>query len=465
MKQFMDENFLLGTETARRLYHEVAEGLPILDYHCHLSPREIWEDRRFANLTELWLGGDHYKWRLMRAMGVEERYITGDAPAREKFQKWAETLALAVGSPLYHWSHLELRRCFGYGGLLNGETAQEVWDLCNAALARPDFSARGLIRSAGGEALCTTDDPADSLEWHEKLAGSDFEVKVLPAFRPDLALSPERPDYPDYLRRLGQAAGMEIDSYEALGAALLKRVDFFHDHGCRISDHGMDAVPYAPATELNLRILFEKRLRGEALRSDELAQFKTGLLLLLGRAYAARGWVMQLHYGVIRNNSWRLFRALGPDCGLDSIGDRGSVARLAAFLNALDETDELPKTILYSLDPNDNAAIETVMGCFQGGGVRGKLQHGSAWWFNDHRDGMRAQLRSLAAEGMLATFVGMLTDSRSFLSYARHDYFRRVLCELLGEWVERGEFPDDQATLRSIVEGVCCRNAEAYFGL
>ena len=464
MRAFMDDNFLLTTETAQRLFHDCAKQQPIIDYHCHLSPREIYEDRRFENITRLWLGGDHYKWRIMRACGVPERYITGDAPDREKFQKWAETLALAIGNPLYHWSHLELRRFFGCDGALNGETAEAVWQACNAKLQSPEFSARNLIRRSSVRALCTTDDPADTLEWHKKIADDGFEVKVLPAFRPDRAIGLEKPDYPAYLRQLGAAAEIGIDSYDALVAALERRIAFFDAMGCRVSDHGLAAVPYAPATEAEVRAIFQKRLEGEKLTAAERARFKTALLLALGRAYAKRGWVMQLHYGVIRDNAKRLYRALGPDVGVDAIGDAASVDELAAFLNALDETDELPKTILYSLNPNDNAAIETVMACFQGG-CFGKLQHGSAWWFNDHKKGMEEHLTGLAANGMLATFVGMLTDSRSFLSYARHEYFRRILCDVIGAWVERGEYPADFSALERIVRGVCCDNAAAYFGM
>ena len=326
-------------------------------------------------------------------------------------------------------------------------------------------SARNLIRRSNVQALCTTDDPADTLEWHQKIAADGFETKVLPAFRPDRALNLEKADYPEYLLRLGAASGRGIGSFDALVSALENRMDFFHRMGCRVSDHGLDAVPFAPASMPEIEAIFARRLDGEALTVREVCQFKTALLLTLGRMYARRGWVMQLHYGVIRDNAKRVFRILGPDAGIDSIGDAASVNALAAFLNALDETDELPKTILYSLNPNDNAAIETVMACFQGGGIYGKMQHGSAWWFNDHKRGMREQLGSLAANGMLATFVGMLTDSRSFLSYARHAYFRRVLCDLIGEWVEHGEYPDDEQTLRRIVQGVCCKNAQQYFCL
>ena len=459
MKAFLDKDFLLSTETARHLYHDFAAHMPIIDYHCHLDPKEIYEDRRFENITQVWLGGDHYKWRLMRSAGVEERYITGDASDREKFQKWAETIGLAIGNPLHHWSHLELKNYFGYEGALNGDTAEEVWQLCNEKLRT--MSARSLIVDSNVKALCTTDDPADSLEWHQKIAADEsFGVKVLPSFRPDKALGIEKAEYLDYLKRLG-----EIESFAQLRDALLARLDFFCSLGCRVSDHGVDAVPFAPASEEEVEAIFRRRLAGQMPSALEEKQFKTALLLVLGRAYARKGLVMQIHFGVIRDNAKRVFRALGPDAGIDSIGDQASIRSLAAFLNALDETDELPKTILYSLNPNDNAAIETVMGAFQNGSAVGKVQHGSAWWFNDHKQGMTEQMTSLANEGFLAGFVGMLTDSRSFLSYARHEYFRRILCELLGSWVENGEYPNDDKALKTIVQGICVKNAERYFDL
>ena len=459
MRPFMDRDFLLTSETARHLYHDIAADLPIIDYHCHLDPREIYEDRQFANITQVWLGGDHYKWRLMRWAGVDEKYITGSTSDREKFQKWAETLGLAIGHPLYHWSHLELRKYFGYEGFLNGDTAEEVWQLCNEKLKT--LSARKLIIGSNVKSLCTTDDPADTLEWHRKIAeDGSFGVKVLPSFRPDKALGIEKEDYVNYLSRLG-----EIGSFEQLVEALKEKLAFFVSLGCRVSDHGMESVPFAPATEAEVEAIFQKRLAGEIPTVQEQKQFKTALLLRLGREYRRLGVVMQLHFGVIRDNSRRVFRALGPDAGIDSIGDRPSIKDLAAFLNALDETDELPKTILYSLDPNDNAALVTVMGAFENGEAAGKVQHGSAWWFNDHKQGMIDQLKTLAADGYLASFVGMLTDSRSFLSYARHEYFRRILCELLGSWVENGEYPNDEKALRTIVEGICYQNAKNYFAL
>ena len=460
MKQFMDREFLLTNDTAKHLYHELAASLPIIDYHCHLDPREIYEDRHFDNVTQLWLGGDHYKWRLMRSFGVDERSITGDATDREKFQKWAEALSLAAGNPLYHWSHLELKNYFGFDGHLTPENAEQVWQLCGEKLSQPDFSARNLILRSKVEAICTTDDPADSLEWHQKLRQTDFPVKVLPSFRPDKALGIEKQDYLAYLARLGSPA-----SFAALTEALRARLDRFTELGCRVTDHGMDHVPYAPAEPAQIEAIYQKRLGGRMPTALETEQFKTALLLALGRAYHAKGLVMQLHFGVIRDLSKRVFRQLGPDAGIDAIGDQAPITKLAAFLNALDETGELPKTILYSLNPNDNAAIETVMGAFQTGEARGKLQHGSAWWFNDHKNGMRAQLESLAAEGHLATFVGMLTDSRSFLSYARHEYFRRIVCDLIGAWVENGEYPNDETLLKQLVQGICHDNAAAYFDL
>ena len=459
MKAFMDKDFLLSTDTAKRLYHDIAEEQPIIDYHCHLDPREIYEDRQFENITQVWLGSDHYKWRLMRSAGVDEKYITGDATDREKFQKWAETLGLAIGNPLYHWSHLELRNYFGYQGALNGDTAEEVWQLCNEKLK--GLSARKLIMNSNVKALCTTDDPADSLEWHKKIAEDEsFGVKVLPSFRPDKALGIEKENYVNYLARLG-----EIKSFAQLVDVLKERLTFFVENGCRVSDHGMEAVPHAPATEAEVEAIFRKRLAGEIPTAQEQKKFKTALLLELGREYHRLGVVMQLHFGVIRDNSHRVFRALGPDAGIDSIGDQPSIKDCAAFLGALDDTGELPKTILYSLNPNDNAALVTVMGAFQTSEAVGKVQHGSAWWFNDHKQGMIEQLTTLAADGYLAGFVGMLTDSRSFLSYARHEYFRRILCELIGTWVENGEYPNDEKALRMIVEGVCVKNAECFFSL
>lgn len=461
----MDENFLLSTETAQRLFHSYAETMPVLDYHCHISPEEIATDRRFENITQVWLGGDHYKWRFMRSCGVDEAYITGNAPDRDKFFKWAEVLGKAIGNPLYHWSHLELQRYFDYHKPLNQNTASEVWELCNKKLAEKDMSARGLIRKSNVTLICTTDDPIDSLCYHKAIAeDQSFSVQVLPAWRPDRSIAIEKPDFAAYMEQLSSVSHIEINSFPALCKALKVRLDFFDSMGCVVSDHGLDYVMYAPATEQQADMILKKRLSGAALSHEEILQFKTMLLLFLGREYARRGWVMQLHYGVKRNNNTRLFQAIGADTGYDCIGDQAPAGELADFLNALECTNELPKTILYSLSPNDNAAIETIMGCFQNSQAVSKLQHGSAWWFNDHRPGMEAHLRSLASLGNLSGFVGMLTDSRSFLSYTRHEYFRRILCEYIGTLVENGEFADDEQILSDLVKNISYRNAVAYFG-
>lgn len=465
MKAFMDENFLLSTETAQRLFHSYAETMPVLDYHCHISPEEIATDRRFENITQVWLGGDHYKWRFMRSCGVDEAYITGNASDRDKFFKWAEVLGKAIGNPLYHWSHLELQRYFNYHKPLSQNTASEVWELCNKKLAEKDMSARGLIRKSNVTLICTTDDPIDSLCYHKAIAeDQSFSVQVLPAWRPDRSIAIEKPDFAAYMEQLSSVSHIGINSFPALCKALKVRLDFFDSMGCVVSDHGLDYVMYAPATEQQADIILKKRLSGATLSQEEILRFKTMLLLFLGREYARRGWVMQLHYGVKRNNNTRLFQAIGADTGYDCIGDQAPAGELADFLNALECTDELPKTILYSLSPNDNAAIETIMGCFQNSQAVSKLQHGSAWWFNDHRPGMEAHLRSLASLGNLSGFVGMLTDSRSFLSYTRHEYFRRILCEYIGTLVENGEFADDEQILSDLVKDISYRNAVAYFG-
>lgn len=464
MKAFLDDDFLLTTPTARRLY-QVARSMPILDYHCHLDPKEIAQDRRFENITQVWLGGDHYKWRLMRANGVDEAYITGDAPDREKFQKWAETLELAIGNPLYHWSHLELRRYFGYEGVLNGDTAQEVWELCNQKLQEPGMSARNLIANSGVTLVCTTDDPADSLEWHQQLAqDSSFPVKVLPAWRPDAAMGLERPEYLDYLQRLGQAAGVEIRTYADLKEVLLSRMAFFDKMGCRASDHALTAAVCQPASEEELERVFQKRLEGEPLTQEELAAFQTGFLRFVAGEYKRLGWVMQLHYGCRRNNNTRMFHKLGRDTGYDAVLQGTPSLEVAAFLDLLASQDALPRMVLYSLNPNDDEGLNSVIGCFQDGTPLGRIQQGSAWWFNDHKTGMVKQLTAFANGGLLGNFIGMLTDSRSFLSYPRHEYFRRILCELLGAWVENGEYPADWKALEKMVRGVCYNNAVEFFG-
>ncbi len=465
MKAFMDENFLLSTPTAQKLFHDYAEQTPVLDYHCHINPKEIAQDRKFDNITQVWLGGDHYKWRFMRSCGVDERFITGDASDREKFFKWAEVLGKAIGNPLFHWSHLELQRYFGYHGVLNKNTAEEVWNLCNAKLAEPSMSVRNLIRQSNVTLICTTDDPVDSLEWHDAIAADDsFDVQVLPAWRPDKAMNIEKPEYPDYLKTLSSVSGVSISSFADLKKALQVRMDFFASRKCCVSDHALEYVMYAPATDAEIEAIFKKRLSGSPVSREEELAFKTAFMLFVGREYHKRGWVMQLHYGCKRDNNRLMYDKLGPDTGYDCINNYAPSAQMADFLNALIETDELPKTILYSLNPNDNEAIGTILGCFQDSTAVAKIQQGSAWWFNDHKIGMKNQMLSLANLGNLSGFVGMLTDSRSFLSYTRHEYFRRILCDLIGELVENGEFPYDEEILSGIVRDISYYNAVRYFG-
>ena len=464
MKPFMGKDFLLDNDVAKHLYHDYAAKMPIVDYHCHLSPQEIYEDIKFDNITQVWLGGDHYKWRRMRSNGVEEKYITGDASDREKFQKWAETLEMAIGNPLYHWSHLELQRYFGYNGWLNGESAEEVWNIANAKLAQPEMSARGLIKQSNVKVVCTTDDPVDSLELHKKIMEDySFDVQVMHAWLHDKAMNIEKPDYLEYIAKLGKAADIEIECINCLKNAISKRIDYFHENGCSVSDHGLDFVMYYPADKKEVNAIFKKRLAGEEITTEEALKFKTYLLLFMAEKYREKGWVMQMHFGVRRDLNKKIFAALGPDAGIDSINDNVPVGQMAQFLNALAEKDKLPKTILYSLNPNDNAAIGTIMGAFQDSSCVGKIQHGSAWWFNDNKTGMTEQMTSLANIGLLGNFIGMLTDSRSFLSYTRHEYFRRIMCNLIGTWVENGEYPNDDKVLKKIVEGISYNNTIRYF--
>ena len=463
MKKFMDDDFLLTTDTARALYHNYAEKLPIIDYHCHLNPQEIYEDVRYDNITQVWLGADHYKWRQMRSNGVEEKYITGDASDREKFQKWAETLEKAIGNPLYHWSHLELKKYFGYEGHLCGDTAQEVWDLSVEKLKQENLSARGLILQSNVDTICTTDDPVDSLEWHKKIKEDGFQVKVLPAWRPDKAMNIEKSDFCEYIAKLSQVSGVDIKDFDSLMEALKNRMDFFENMGCTVSDHGLEYVMYEPYELEEVNRIFENRLANGVLSKIEERKYKTAFMVSLGREYAKKNWVMQLHYGVQRDLNKKIFNALGPDAGIDAINTYSSSIEMGQYLNALAIDDSLPKTIIYSLNPADNAAIGTVIGCFQDSSAVGKIQHGAAWWFNDHKTGMMEQMTSLANLGLLGNFVGMLTDSRSFLSYTRHEYFRRIMCELIGGWVENGEYPNDEKALKQIVEGISYYNCKNYF--
>ena len=465
MKPFMDENFLLSTPTAQKLFHDYAEKTPILDYHCHINPKEIAQDRKFDNITQVWLGGDHYKWRFMRSCGVDEHFITGNASDKEKFFKWAEVLGKAIGNPLYHWSHLELQRYFGYHGTLNKNTAEEVWNLCNEKLSQASMSVRNLIKQSNVTLICTTDDPVDSLEWHAAIAADDtFTVQVLPAWRPDKAMNIEKPDYPDYLNTLSKVSGIKINSFSALKEALKNRMDFFASMGCSVSDHALEYVMYVPASDEEIEHIFEGRISGRSVTREEELKFKTAFMLFVGGEYSRRGWVMQLHYGCKRDNNTLMFEKLGPDTGYDCINNYAPSAQMADFLNALVKNDTLPKTIIYSLNPNDNEAIGTILGCFQDSTAVAKIQQGSAWWFNDHKIGMKNQMLSLANLGNLSGFVGMLTDSRSFLSYTRHEYFRRILCDLIGDMVENGEFPADMDTLSEIVKDISYYNAVRYFG-
>lgn len=464
MKQFMDKDFLLSTEMSQTLYHQFAENMPILDYHCHINPQEIYEDRKFENITQVWLGGDHYKWRQMRSNGVDEKYITGDGSDREKFQAWAETMPKLIGNPLYHWSHLELRRYFGYEGYLNGDTAEEVWNLCNAKLQEDSMTVRNIIKQSGVTLICTTDDPVDSLEWHKKIAEDPtFDVQVLPAWRPDKAMNVEKPTYGEYIAQLSKVSGVEVKDFASLKEALKNRMAFFASMGCCVSDHALEYVMYVPASDAEVDAILQKGLRGEAISKEEELKYKTAYMLFVAREYVKLGWVMQIHYGCKRDNNAYMFEQLGPDTGYDCINNYAPSAQMADFLNALSATNDIPKTILYSLNPNDNASIGSIIGCFQGD-IPGKIQQGSAWWFNDHKIGMTEQITSLANLGCLGNFVGMLTDSRSFLSYTRHEYFRRILCDIFGTWVENGEYPADMKALEELVRGICYNNAVKYFG-
>ena len=466
MKAFMDKDFLLTSETSRSLYHGSAADMPIVDYHCHVSPKEIYEDKRFENIAQIWLGGDHYKWRIMRSNGVEEYYITGNAPDREKFQKFAEALPRAIGNPMYHWCHLELKKYFGYEGILNGETAEEVWNLANAKLQEKNMSVRGIIAQSNVAFIGTTDDPVDTLEWHEKLAADKtMKTTVAPSFRPDKALNIDKAGWLDYIHTLAKAAGIEIDSVETLKTALRLRMEHFANHGCKASDHGLDYMFYRPACPCETDAILKKGLNGETVTQEEAEKLKTELLLFCAKEYVRLGWVMQIHYNCLRNPNSTAFATLGADTGFDCIGPNNGSAALAKFLDALHKDNALPKTILYSLDGGDNAFLDTLIGSFQGAGVAGKMQHGSAWWFNDNKQGMREQMISLANLSLLGNFVGMLTDSRSFLSYTRHEYFRRILCGLIGEWVENGEYPADEKTLSGLVKDICYNNAVKYFSL
>lgn len=464
MKNFMDNHFLLNNETAIRLYHDYAKEMPIIDYHCHLSPKEIYEDKTFKNITEIWLYGDHYKWRAMRSNGIEERYITGGATDYEKFLAWAKTVPMTIGNPLYNWTHLELQRFFGIDELLNEESAPRIWEKVNALLNSPGYSARDFIKKANVQVVCTTDDPVDSLQYHLRIQEDhDFDVKVLPSFRPDKGLEITREGFRPWVQRLEEVSHIEISSYDAFLHAIEARARFFHSVGGRISDHAIDSMVFAEATKEEAAIIFEKALKGQKISIEEEKKYKTYTLKFLGGLYAELGWTMQFHINALRNNNRKMFDILGPDTGYDSINDDQIAKPLTHLLDAIEQESGLPKTIIYSLNAKDNDVIATIIGSFQSGGIPGKIQFGTAWWFNDNKTGMLEQMQSLANLGLFTRFIGMLTDSRSFLSYTRHEYFRRLVCALIAEWVENGEVPNDIEFLGKIVQGISYNNAKEYF--
>lgn len=468
LKPFLDRNFLLQTDAAATLYHEHAAKMPIIDYHCHINPREIAEDKRFNSITDLWLGGDHYKWRAMRLNGIPEREITG---ARESdpfllFQNWAKTLGRAIGNPLYHWSYLELRRYFGIDELLTEKSARSIYDRCNERLKAEDMSVRGIIKRSNVKLICTTDDPVDDLQWHKKLAADDsFDVPVLPAFRPDKALNLDKPGFVDYIASLAKAAGQPIASFEDVKAALLLRIEYFHSLGSRVSDHALEYPIYADADDATLNAIFKKAMAGETVGELEAIQYKTALLLFLSECYTKRDWIMQIHFGCYRNNSSKGLKLLGPDTGFDCAGNSRGAGELIRLLDAMEAGGNLPKMVLYSLNQYDNETIMTIAGSFAtDSGCASRIQLGSAWWFNDHKTGMEKQLIDFANLGILGNFVGMLTDSRSFISYARHEYFRRILCNLVGGWMENGELPSDFDSIGALIEDISYNNAVKFFG-
>ncbi|MFR2095492.1 glucuronate isomerase [Eubacterium sp.] len=465
MNNFMDGDFLLDTDSARHLFHDFAENMPICDYHCHLSPKEIYENKQPENISRLWLSGDHYKWRAMRSAGVEEKYCTGDASDEEKFLKFGETLQYCIGNPLYHWAHIELQRYFGIDTPLNARTAKDIYDRANEAIKNGDFRPQSLIKRSNVKVVCTTDDPADSLEYHKKLKQvSDFDCKVLPSFRPDKALNIQLDGFADYIKTLGEAADVEINSYKDVIVALLKRCDYFNEAGCKVSDQAFEYVPFTVSSDDEIDTVFKKAMRGESISESEGDGYRTAVLLALGAKYHELGWAMEIHIGAIRNNSTRMFKAIGADMGFDSVGDSEIAKKLSRFLDALDVKNELPKTILFNLNDKDNTVLATMLGNFQSSEAQSKIQFGPAWWFLDTMDGMTSQMKSLANLGVLGKFVGMETDSRSFTSYGRHEYFRRIMCRLIGRWVEDGWYADDDEVLEEIIKGISYNNAIKYFG-
>lgn len=466
MKNFMDRNFLLQTETAQKLYHEHAAKMPIIDYHCHLIPQMVAEDHKFRSITEVWLGGDHYKWRAMRSNGIPEKYCTGsDTTDWEKFEKWAETVPYTFRNPLYGWTHLELKTAFGIDKVLNPKTAREIYDECNEKLKQPEFSARGLMRHYNVETVCTTDDPIDNLEWHKKTKESGFEIKMIPAWRPDKAMAVENPqNFRGYIEKLAEVSGIQISKFQDVIDALQKRHDFFAENGCKLSDHGIEEFYAEDYTMPEIEAIFNKVYGGKELTNEEIRKYKSAMLTIFAEMDYESGWAQQFHYGAIRDNNTKMFNLLGADTGFDSIGQFNTAKSMSKFLNRLASEDKLTKTIIYNLNPADNEVVATMLGNFQDGTVPGKIQWGSGWWFLDQKDGMEKQMNALSLLGLLSRFVGMLTDSRSFLSYPRHEYFRRVLCNLIGKDIENGEIPvSEMERAEQMVEDISYYNAKNYF--
>lgn len=462
MKKFMDQDFMLNNDTAKKLYHNYSADMPIFDYHCHLSPQMMYEDKPFENITQIFLGGDHYKWRYMRSNGIDESYITGDKSDYEKFKAFCSCLQYAAGNPLYHWTHLELKRYFNVEEVVTEKNSDVIWEKCNKVITETKMSPSTLINQSNVAAICTTDDPIDSLEYHKNIAKKGhIDAKVLPALRPDFLINIDKPTFSGYIKKLEDVSGIKINNYNDLINAAYSRIEFFHEMGCRISDHALDGVPFN--IDYSADDVLKKAINGEKLNSGEIAAYKCETLVRLGKKYKELGWAMQLHIGALRNNNSRMFEKLGADTGFDSIADYSIAADLSALLDTMEKDNNLPKIILYTLNPKDNYVLATMLGNFQSAETAGKIQFGSAWWFNDQRDGMVEQMKALANLGALNKFVGMLTDSRSFLSYTRHEYFRRILCNILGEWVENGEFPQDYDTLGKIVEDISFNNAKKYF--
>jgi len=464
MKKFLDENFLLETKTAQRLYHEFAKSMPIIDYHCHLPPDQIAEDINFENLTQIWLYGDHYKWRAMRTNGIDEIFCTGNATDYKKFEQWAATVPYTLRNPLYHWTHLELQRYFDVYDILSPATAKKVYEECTAKLKTPGYSVRNLLRKMNVKVVCTTDDPVDSLEHHKKIADDNFEIKILPAYRPDKAMTVDDPVvFKKYVQKVEAAANVSVSSYNDYLNALKKRHDFFASMGCSVSDHGLEHIYADDYTESEIKNIFDKVMSGTQLSREEITKFKSAMLVEFARWDWEKGWVQQYHLGALRNNNSRMLRQLGADTGWDSVGDFPQAQALAKFLDRLDADNQLAKTILYNLNPADNELMATMAGNFNDGSVAGKIQFGSAWWFLDQKDGMTKQINALSNMGLLSRFVGMLTDSRSFLSYPRHEYFRRLLCNLFGTEIENGELPDDIDWIGKVIQDICYYNARNYF--